>query len=202
MRMISTESKNMVYHRSQCRYVQNIKKENRMQMYWQEAEKQGFCPCKYCDEMKFLYRLEECDLEYFAEKNNLDIELVNNEIIIRTDVGCWKIIYKKSKQKFMLLHRNYVNGRITLDEINDVPYHPQRDFLFSISIMKFVKYINAHDEFKSSEVDYRTMPRSTERQRTYYRSAKRREEKRSAKRLESLFLMLEQKEGIKSFSFC
>ncbi len=102
----------------------------------------------------------------------------------------------------MLLHRNYVNGHIALDEINNVPYHYQGDFPFSNSIMKYVKHIQAHDEFKVSSVDYRTMPQSTERQRSYYRTAKRRAEKRSARKLVSLFTMIEQKEGIRSLSFC
>lgn len=202
MRMISKESTSMVYHRPQCRYARKINKENRLQMYWYEAEKQGYRPCKCCDEMRFLYSLEEGDIEYFAEKHNLDVDLINNELIIRTDAGCWKILYKKSRQKFMLLHRNYVKGRITLNEINKVPYHHQGDIPFSRSIMKYVKYIQAHDEFKVSSVDYRTMPQATERQRTYYRAAKRREEKRSDRRLDNLFLMIERKEGIKQLSFC
>ena len=178
MRMISKESTNMVYHRPECRYALRINKKNWVQMDWDEARKQGYRPCKCCDEMRFLYGLEKENIECYSESHNLDIDLIKNEIIVRTDAGCWKILYKKSRQKFILLHRNYAKGRITLDEINKVPYHHQGDFPFSKSIMKYVRYIQAHDEFKLSPVDYRTMPQSTQRQRTYYRAAKRREEKR------------------------
>lgn len=38
MRMMSKDSTSMVYHRSECRYAQKIKKRNRVQMNWDEAE--------------------------------------------------------------------------------------------------------------------------------------------------------------------
>nr|WP_300840197.1 hypothetical protein [uncultured Acetatifactor sp.] len=69
--------------------------------------------------------------------------------------------------------------------------------------MKYLKYIKEHDRFKqNAPKDYRKLPQSTERQKRYYRTAKKREEKRSAKRLDSLFLMIEKQEGIKQLSYC
>ena len=102
MRMMSVESKNMVYHRPQCRYAQKIKKENRVQMYWHVAENHGYHPCKCCDEIRFLYSLEEIDVQMYAEKNNMNIDFVNNEIIVRTDAGCWKILYNRNEYSIRL----------------------------------------------------------------------------------------------------
>ena len=202
MRMISKESKRMVYHRPQCRYAKKMKKKNRVQMYWDVAEKRGYRPCKYCDSAKYMYGLAEGEVEYFAEIHGLDVDFVNNEIVVRTDAGCWKILYKKHRQQFMLLHRNHVNGRITLEEVNKVPFHHQGDVPYSKNIMKYMKYIQSHDEFKLHQVDYRTMPQVTARQKSYYRTARRRAEKQNARRLDSLFVLIEQKEGIKQLSFC
>ena len=202
MRMMSIESKNMVYHRPQCRYAQKIQKRNRVQMYWHMAENSGYQPCKCCDTIRFLYRLEEIDVQIYAEKHNMNVDLVKDEIIVRTDAGCWKILYSKKKQKFKLLHRNYVNGRIFINEVDEAPFHRQKDFCNSDSIMQYVKYIKAHDEFKLNPVEARYMPRSTGRQKNYYRSAKKREEKHAARRLDSLFLMIEKNESIKKLSFC
>ena len=171
-------------------------------MYWHVAENHGYHPCKCCDEIRFLYSLEEIDVQMYAEKNNMNIDFVNNEIIVRTDAGCWKILYNRNEQKFKLLHRNYVNGRISLNEVNEVPYHRQKDFYYGNSIMKYVRYIKAHDEFKLNPVEARNMPRSTARQRTYHRSAKKREEKQAARRLDGLFLMIEKNNDIKKLSFC
>lgn len=203
MRMMSRESTSMVYHRSECRYARKIYKRNRVQMHWEDAEWKGYRPCKCCDGAAFIYNMTLGDIEYFAEQYNLDVDLKDNKIYVRTDVGCWKIVYKRSKQKFILLHRNYVNGRTCLDEVDNVPYHRQGDVSESGSIMKYLKYIQKHDEFKQNmPSDLRLMPQDTKLQRAYYKSAKRREAKRSARRLDSLFLMIENKEGIKQLSFC
>lgn len=203
MRMMSGESTSMVYHRPECRYARKIYKRNRVQMNWEEAEWKGYRPCKCCDGADFLYHLELSNIEFFAEQHNLDVDLKNNKIYVRTDVGCWKIVYKRSSQKFILLHRNYVNGRISLDEADNAPYHRQGDMGDSGSIMKYLKYIQKHDEFKQNmPADLHQMPRDTKQQKAYYQSAKRRAEKHSARRLDSLFAMIERKEGIKSLSFC
>ena len=127
MRMLSMESKSMVYHRPECRYARKVYKRNRMQMTWEEAEHHGYRPCKCCDGINFLYKLDEESIQYFAEMNNMDVDLKDNKIYVRTDVGCWKIVYKRSNQKFILLHRNYVSGRINLDEVDNAPYHRQGD---------------------------------------------------------------------------
>lgn len=90
-----------------------------------------------------------------------------------------------------------------MEEAEKVPFHRQGDIPEAGSIMKYLKYINEHDEFKQkAPKDYHKLPQNTERQKLYYRTAKKREEKRSAKRLDSLFLLIEKQEGIKQLSCC
>lgn len=203
MRIMSKESASMVYHRPECRYTRKICKKNRKQMDWEIAEMKGYRPCKYCDRVSFLYHLERQEIECFKEQYGMGVNLVNNKIYVRTDVGCWKIIYKKSIQKFILLHRNYVNGRISLDEVEAAPYHRQGDVPKAESIRKYLSYIQGHDHFKQNmPADYHQMPRDTRQQKVYYRTAKRRADRRSARRLDGLFIMIERQEGIKSLSFC
>ncbi len=172
-------------------------------MNWEDAEWKGYRPCKCCDGGKFLYGLEEGDIECFAEKYNLNVDLVDQIVYVRTDVGCWKIVYKISRQKFILLHRNYVNGRISLEEVENAPYHRQTDMSEAGTIMKYLKYIQKHDEFKMNmPADYHKMPQDTRRQKAYYRAAQKRAERKSARRLDNLFALIERKEGIKELSFC
>lgn len=48
------------------------------------------------------------------------------------------------------------------------------------------------DEFKqNAPKNYHKLPQNTEQQKMYYKAAKKREEKRSAKRLDSLFQLIE-----------
>lgn len=201
MRVMSRQSTSMVYHRAECRYVKQIHEKNRVKAEWEDAEWKGYRPCRCCDGTSFLYNLELEEIDLFSRQHNLDVDLKNYKVYVRTDVGCWKIIYKRSMQKFILLHRNYVKGHIGLDEVENAPYHRQGDMADSGSIMKYLKYIQKHDAFKKKmPTDLSQMPKDTKSQKAYYRSARRREEKRNARRLDRLFLMVEQKEGIKRLS--
>lgn len=201
MRMMSKGSH--IYHRPECRYAQKIYKRNRMQMYWKGAEVKGYRPCLYCDGTEFLYDLEMDQIEEYAKANHLDVDIVNHKIYVRTDAGCWKIVYKRSDQHFILLHRNYVKGRIALEDVDKAPYHRQGDVAESSTIRKYLKYIKAHDEFKMiMPEDYHKMPQTTKQQKAYYKTAKKREARRSARRMDNLFAMIERKEGIKELSFC
>ena len=174
-----------------------------MQIKWEDAEQKGYRPCKCCDGAEFLYNLELGAIECFSKQHNIDVDFKNHKIYVRTDVGCWKIVYKISSQKFILLHRNYVNGRMDLDEADNAPFHRQWDVAESGSIMKYLKYIKNHDAFKQNmSTDYRKMPRDTRQQKIYYKAAKKRAEKRDARNLDRLFAMIECQEGIKSLSFC
>ncbi|MCM1398326.1 MAG: hypothetical protein NC225_02465 [Clostridium sp.] len=203
MRMMSKQSNDMVYHRAECRYARKIYKRNRVYMKWEDAESKGYRPCKCCDGAEFLYNLELNNIRRFTAQHNMDIDLKDGKIYVRTDAGCWKIIYKISMQKFILLHRNYVNGRVSLEEADKAPFHRQGDMPDSGSIMKYLNYIQKHDEFKlNMPADYRQLPQDSKKQKTYYRSAKRRAQKQSARRLDELFDMIERKEGIKNLSFC
>jgi len=74
---------------------------------------------------------------------------------------------------------------------------------YSGSIMKYLNYIKKHDEFKRKMPDdIKQMPTDTKKQKAYYKTAKRREDRKATNRLDSLFLMIERKEGIKHLSFC
>lgn len=192
MRIMSRESADMVYHRPECRYARRIHKRNRIQMNWEDAEWKGYRPCKCCDGADFLYKLETSEIQRCAKQFHMDVDLRDHKIYVRTDAGCWKIVYKICDQKFILLHRNYVNGRIGLEEAENAPYHRQGDMAESGNIIKMLKYIKKHDEFKQkTEGDYRRMPQDTRKQKMYYRAAKRRMEKRSARRMDELFALIE-----------
>ncbi len=48
----------MIYHRPEGRYGRKIYMRNRIQMGWEEAEWEGYRPCKCCDSAVFLYNQE------------------------------------------------------------------------------------------------------------------------------------------------
>lgn len=203
MRILSRESSGMVYHRPECRFAGKINKRNRIQLDWEDAEWKGYRPCKCCDGIRYLYKTERKKIQEYAEQFHLDVDMKDDKIYVRTDAGCWKIIYKIRNQRFILLHRNYVKGRILLEDAEKAPFHRQGDVPESCSIMKYLKYIKEHDEYKlKAPEDYRMLPQDTKRQKIYYRAAMRRAEKQSSRRVEELFALIEKREGIRMLSYC
>ena len=202
-RVISMDSKSMVYHRSNCRYAKQIHEKNKVQMKRDDIETYGYRPCKCCSSVRGIFNNEKGNILKFTNQHNMDVDLLDDKLYIRTDVGCWKIRYKPDIDKLVLLHKNYVDGRIDLDEVENGQYHRQVDIFQSDSIMKYINYIYEHDRYKKISInDYRQLPQDTKKQKAHFRSAMKREKRRSARRLDSLFAEIERKEGIKALSFC
>ena len=80
MRIMSRESSNMVYHRPECRYARKIRKKNRIEMDWEDAEWKGYSPCKCCDGIEFLYKLEKEKIERYAGQFNMDVDLKDRKV--------------------------------------------------------------------------------------------------------------------------
>ncbi len=78
----------MIYHRSECRYVIKIRKKNQIKMNWEDAEWKGYYPCKCCDGIEFLYKLEKNRVERYAKQFNIDVDLKDKKVYVRTDAGC------------------------------------------------------------------------------------------------------------------
>lgn len=167
-------------------------------MDWEDAEWRGYRPCRCCDGAAYLYKTEKEAIDRYADQFHMDVDLKDNKIYVRTDIGCWKIVYKIKEQRFILLHRNYANGRIRLEDAEKAPFHRQSDMLEAGSIMKYLKYIRKHDEYKKvAPKDYHQMPKDTKCKKAYYRAAKKRAERRDARRVDRLFCIIEGKKNIK-----
>ena len=95
--------------------------------------------------------------------------MLNHVLYVRTDVGCWKMIYSMSEQRFLLYHKNYMQGVLSLDEVEEGAYHRQRDVPFSKSIEKYLFYISKHDAARKIEmIDYRLLPNRTKKEKRYF----------------------------------
>lgn len=201
--IISKGSSEMVYHHPECRYAKRIYKRNAKKISRYDAEEKGYRSCKCCNNIRFLYQQELDEISRYKEDNQLDVDFMDGEVYVRSDVGCWKIHYRKREQKYILFHRNYVKGRIALEEVEKAPYHRQKDMSESRRIMQYLRYIYEHDKFvQYGPKDYRQMPQKTRKQKYYYQAAKHRQERQSARRVDYLFRLIEQKEGIKQLSVC
>ena len=129
----------------------------------------------------------------FCRDNEMECAFTVEAIYLQTKCGNWKIIKSKHDGMFRLFHLNFAPEEGTITGHPACHYHRQRDVQPKDSMMSFLNYIMEHDKYKKvAEEDYRKLPRSTKRQRKYYRSAKKRDERRKAGRVMELFSRLEE----------
>lgn len=113
-------------------------------------------------------------------------------LYVRTSIGCWKIVYNPKEDCFSLYHRNATESFIELDEVEEKSYHRQKDVYTNTSVIEYLKYIAKHDQIKAlSAMDYRRMPKDSEKQKRMAKAAKKREEKKNRKRVDELFKLIE-----------
>ncbi len=201
-RIISMNSRAKLYHRAECRYAKQIKIKNRMEISRSQAEELGYHVCPYCDGMRVLYSFEKMAIEKYTEKENIFVDMVRDWLYVRTEIGCWKIVYQKKSGKFLLFHKNYIEPGNKLENVEKGAYHRQGDKLFSENIFGYLEYITEHDKARKIEMkDYRLLPRETAQQKKYYASARARERRRQTKRVFQLFDLIEQQPGYRELSF-
>ena len=198
-RVLSTES--FVYHRANCPYVKRIYEKNKMILPKAEAREHGYRPCKCCNTMGYLYLEEQCNLDYFGRKWNMEFLLLDGILYVKTPVGCWKLVYSKKEEKIALYHRNDSDEPVCFDKPQNEHYHRQTDCANARTITSLCTYIYEHDRFREAQKSGRKLTSFTsERSRIM---AVRTERKEARKRLDSLFLMLEESNaGFRKLSFC
>ena len=189
-----------VYHRPGCIYVKRIKPQNRKSLPQETAADYHYHCCKYCGGLKGEIRTNG-KIDEWKESYNISIDYVNrtDTLYIRTGIGCWKIFYKESIGRFVLYHRNEYDKNMALEEAANGMYHRQTDVKPTNSLHQLINYITEHDKAKLIIMDdYRKLPKTTARQRKYYRQAERKAKSRERKmariRIENLFRQIEEQD--------
>lgn len=119
------------------------------------------------------YRSEEINIALYAHENYIEYELVDNKLIVLTDIAYWKIIYLKDWDCFILYHGNVIPDDIVPGKYVEADYHFQRDARFSKTIMGLLVYIKKHDDFRCRVIEQvESMPRRTKKQRARYNRVK------------------------------
>lgn len=178
-----------------CDGLKETKELASVMQYIAKEERVAFYPKPY---RKYAMAIEE-----YAKQNQLQIEYDGTDLYILTDIAAWKIAYGYHYDWFKLLHCPFSERKLTMDEAKQAHYHVQADVPKGQSPAKHLKYIFKHDTAKKIEaIDYKKLPQKTKREKKYYRQAKERQKRKSVNRVLDIFAQLEEKDGIKSYSFC
>ena len=119
---------------------------------------------------------EEALISMYAYENNIEYKLIDNQLIVLTDMAYWKITYLADWDCFVLYHGNSIPDDVNPEKYVDADYHYQKDTKQSDSIMKLLTYIRLHDDFRYRMIEnVESMPRRTKKQKEKYWAVKRKE---------------------------
>lgn len=148
------------------------------------------------------FRNQVMQIKEFTSRHCMEIAYDESALYILTDMAAWKIVYRPRRDWFQLFHAPFQGQKLTMEQAKTAYYHLQMDVPWEQSPYKHIKYIYRHDEAKKIEKeDYRNLPQKTKREKHYYQQAKRREQRKSTRRVMNIFEQLERKEDIKQYSF-
>ena len=189
-----------VYHRLDCRYVKAIKRENRITSLKTDLIYNGCRPCRCCNGMDHIYKTESDEISRYAKKHGMELNYIDGILYVKTNVGCWKLVYSRSQEKIAIYHRNATSRPINFEHPQYEHYHRQTDILYVPYIMKCLSYIKEHDRFREAEKNgIILMDLKNGRHRKNAEKAKRKAER---KHMDSLFDLIESQLGMSAVSCC
>lgn len=200
------DKKHRIYHRCRCIYARRIKPDNRKEMSSEVAERKHYHACKYCAGLHGDVNIHKTAFDTWTKKKhvNFNYQKESDTLYIWTEIGFWKVFEKEELGEYLLYHRNTYSAGVDFEEAIHGEFHRQADVKATESMGKIVEYIVAHDRAKITIMDdYRKLPKSTKKQKKYYKAAERKDRRNAMRRLESIFASLEQSQAeIKQYSFC
>ena len=91
------------------------------------AELRGYRPCKWCSRMDGRFQIEKEAVGEYLANSGLVMDRKDHMLYIRSDIGCWKVVFSKKFNDFVLYHRNHADGIVPLAEVEKDSYHKQSD---------------------------------------------------------------------------
>ena len=104
-RIVSMGTNSMIYHKPGCRYIAKIKQQNKMSLPKSEAKREGYHVCRYCNSMNHHIRTEQQRIEYYSKYKKMQFNYINGILYVKTEIGCWKLVYVRREEKIAWYHR-------------------------------------------------------------------------------------------------
>lgn len=198
--VISKKSKDMIYHEEDCPYVKRMAKKYRRYISEETAKERGYHACSYCGGIHGLYLKLRDDPAYCSRSKEglrISYDRVDRGICFRTSYGFWKVIIRGPVETYKLWHLNRGHFDTELPDkiLMRREFHRQSDVKETTNIGRIMQYISDHDKAKKIiENDWKKLPKSTPKQKKYYRQAQKRARQREHQRIDELFKKLEKGE--------
>ena len=146
----SVNSKDRVFHLTDCVVNRRIKRENRRQFDTPEvAREAGLRMCNLCAPMGRKLKKELPEIEQFSNNHGIEYQLWDNVLHITSRCGEWAIIMVGKRKIIFLYHKN--SRRTKSSRSSVVPgYHSQA--VRADTILGYMQYIAAHDAYREAQI--------------------------------------------------
>lgn len=202
-RIVSVNSREGIYHFEGCRYANKMLPKYQMEMSHHQAEQLGFRPCKCCNTMRFRLHREERAINNYVKGKKMRLKLQGEVLCILTEIGLWKIVYRKREQEFFLYHGNSSAEQVDFGYPELEKYHRQGDLKPTHSLLSCLDYLYRHDLFRKAEKEAGGNLKDIKVDKKYEKSVARRNRRNQVKRVDSLFCLIENgNEEFRKLSFC
>ena len=192
-RVLSMDADSMIYHKPNCHYVKTMSPKNRMSLAKEAAQIRGYRICKCCNSMSYHYRTEQNSIEYYRKNKKMDFKFIDGMLFVKTEIGCWKMVYSKRFEDIVLYHRNSVSQPLNFEHPENEPYHRQTDALSSHTISSYLNYIHEHDRYKAAKERGEKNFRFSSKK--YARHEAKAQRKQAHRRVDQLFMLLEKRDS-------
>lgn len=200
--MIMVSSRNIpeqirVIHKPNCPHAKHILPRNRIRSDIEIKYVDPQYLCSLCTGLRGDFRTRKEEIRGWEDKYRMKIryDTCSDTCFISTLHGFWKIYEHPATGEYLLYHRNYYDSEIPYDKAVHGSFHRQKDVKATDSLGKLVAYIAAHDRSKGIiKEDYRNLPKTSHKQKKYYKQAKNRIRREKVRKVEKIFSMLEQQE--------
>lgn len=200
-RIVSIGTNSMIYHKPGCRYVERIQGKNKMSLPKIDARRAGYHVCRYCNSMNHHYRVEQHTLDFYENHKKMKFQFIDGILYVKSQIGCWKIVYIRKSECFVLYHRNATSKELDFEHPQFELYHRQEDKPVCNSIEGYLDYIYEHDKYKAAIERGETVTKFSSKK--YAKREAKAQKKRERSRVDYLFRMLERENnGYRQLSYC
>lgn len=198
--VISKQSKDMIYHEESCPYVKRMNKKYLRHVTADTAKERGYRECSYCGGLHGMY-VKMRDNPKLFQRGETGIEVsydrVDRGVCFRTANGFWKVIIRGPVETYKLWHlnRGHFDPELPDKILMRRTFHRQSDVKETLNMGRIIRYISDHDKAKRiMDEDWKKLPKSTPKQKKYYKQAQKRAKRKEHKRIDELFKKLEKGE--------
>ncbi|MCC8152724.1 MAG: hypothetical protein LIO96_15125 [Lachnospiraceae bacterium] len=190
-RIYSTHSRGKVYHIPGCRYANWIPEKYVARQTKYRVESEGYRPCRCCNTLKFRVEREFHDLNLYCKDKQIEFHLKPDALFVKTEIGCWKIVYRNDLQNYALYHRNDTGYPADFDHPEWETYHKQYDKPLVSSLTDAFTYIYKHDLFRKAEREANAKIKEAKPDQKLKKKERMIERRKKMRRVEYLFRKIE-----------